>query len=82
MIRMRERVGSKSDGADIEMLVHGLAGRRYYAVMPRTSTWRDLRKQIKLNFGLPKRVQIFLIDNKHVLPQEKQWKHWAVIKSK
>ena len=71
MTCMRVPVGSKVMGEDIEILVHGLAGRRYYAVMPRTSTWQDLRKLIKLKFGLPKRVQIILIGNKHVLPQER-----------
>ena len=71
MTCMRVPVGSTVMGEDIEILVHGLAGRRYYAVMPRTSTWQDLRKLIKLKFGLPKRVQIILIGNKHVLPQER-----------
>ena len=54
----------------IKILVHGLAGAHYHAVMPRTPAWWDLRKQIKINLDLPKRAQIILFGNKHVLPQE------------
>ena len=52
----------------IEVSVHGLAGPLLRCVLPHGSTFADLRRHIKEQLGIPKRLQSFIVGHAHVSP--------------
>ena len=52
----------------VQVSVHGIAGPLLRCVLPPGSTLADLRRNIKEQLGIPKRLQSFIVGHTHVSP--------------
>ena len=57
-------------GEGVWVSVHGVAGQLLQCVMPHGSTLASLRRTIKVELGIPKRLQTFIIGREQVSPLE------------